>query len=250
WYKEERDLATLVDDTSQVFLGQRLACANCHHHPFEKWSQDDYWSLASFYGRVARKNIPLAGAPNNQGIQLMRLWVKRDGFATNKRTNKPAAIKALDSDEVKVESGEDPRNKLVDWMIDRNNPFVARALVNRYWAHFFGRGIVDPLDDMRVTNPPSNPELLDALASHFVENGMSLKHLVRTIVNSRAYQLSAVPNEFNRNDKQNFTRFYPRRLSAEVLLDAVSQVTDSPTIFNGMPTDTHGPRRALMLPDE
>jgi hypothetical protein len=250
WYKEERDLSNLVDDTSQVFLGQRLACANCHHHPFEKWSQDDYWSMASFYGRVARKNIPIAGANNNQGVQLLRVWVRRDGAATNKRTNKPAAIKALDADELKVENGEDPRNKLVDWMVEKNNRFVTRAIVNRYWAHFFGRGIVDPIDDMRVTNPPSNPELLDALADDFAKNGMSLKRLVRLIVTSRTYQLSANPNAFNKGDKQNFTRFYPRRLAAEVLLDAISQVTDSPAVFAGLPTDTHGPRRAIMLPDE
>lgn len=250
WYKEERDLANLVDDTSQVFLGQRLACANCHHHPFEKWSQDDYWGMASFYGRLARKNIPIPGAPNNRGDQLLRLWVKQDGAATNKRTSKPAAIKALDAPIVQVETGDDPRNHLVDWMIDPKNPFVAKAIVNRYWAHFFGRGIVDPLDDMRVTNPPTNPELLDALAEDFKANGMSLKRLVRTLVNSRTYQLSAIPNEFNKTDKQNFTRFYPRRLGAEVLLDALSQVTDSPSSFAGMPTDTHGPRRALMLPDE
>lgn len=250
WYKEERDLAALVDDTAQVFLGQRLACANCHHHPFEKWSQDDYWGMASFYGRVARKNIPIPGAPNTRGDQLLRLWVRTSGTATNKRTNKPAAIKALDAPEEKIDNGDDPRNHLVDWMVDKNNPFVAKAIVNRYWAHFFGRGIVDPLDDMRVTNPPSNPALLNALADDFVKNGMSLKRLVRTIMMSRTYQLSAVPNEFNKGDKQNFTRFYPRRLGAEVLLDAVSQVTSSPSAFAGLPTDTHGPRRAMMLPDE
>lgn len=250
WYKEERDLSSLVDDTAQVFLGQRLACANCHHHPFEKWSQDDYWGMASFYGRVARKNIPIPGAPNNRGDQLLRLWVKRDGNATNKRTGQPAAIKALDAPTLQIDNGDDPRNKLVDWMIDQKNPFVAKAIVNRYWAHFFGRGIVDPLDDMRVTNPPSNPELLQALADDFVKNGMSLKHLVRSIVSSRVYQLSSVPNEFNKTDKQNFTRFYPRRLGAEVLLDALSQVTDCPTTFAGLPTDQHGPHRAMMLPDE
>jgi hypothetical protein len=250
WYKEERDLSALVDDTAQVFLGQRLACANCHHHPFEKWSQDDYWGMASFYGRVARKNVPIPGSPNNRGDQLLRLYIKRDGSATNKRTGKPAAIKALDAPILDVTSGEDPRNQLVDWMVDPKNPFVAKALVNRYWAHFFGRGIVDPLDDMRVTNPPTNPELLNALAEDFIKHGYSLKHLVKTITGSRTYQLSAVPNEFNKNDKQNFTRFYPRRLSAEVMLDAVSQVTDSPTAFGGMPQDLHGPRRAIMLPDE
>jgi hypothetical protein len=135
-------------------------------------------------------------------------------------------------------------------MVAENNPFFARAVANRYWAHFFGRGIVDPLDDMRVTNPASNEELLDALAKDFVANGFSLKHLVRTIAKSRTYQLSAVPNEFNKFDKQNFARFYPRRMSAEVLLDAVNQVTDSPTAFGGMPQDRYAPKRAIMLPDD
>ena len=135
-------------------------------------------------------------------------------------------------------------------MVDPTNPFFARAVANRYWAHFFGRGIVDPLDDMRVTNPPSNPELLDALAKDLVDNHYSLKHLVKTIVKSRTYQLSSTPNEFNQHDKQNYARYYPRRMSAEVLFDAVNQVADSPTTFNGLPTDRFAPKRAIMLPDE
>ena len=125
-------------------------------------------------------------------------------------------------------------------MADPKNPFFARAVANRYWAHFFGRGIVDPIDDMRVTNPPSNPELLDALAKTLVEHKYSLKTLVRTICKSRTYQLSALPNEFNKHDKQAFARYYPKRLPAEVLLDAVCQVTDSPTAFGGLPA---GPLR-------
>src|SRR5262249_41048662 len=133
---------------------------------------------------------------------------------------------------------------------DPKNPFFAHAIANRYWAHFFSRGIVDPPDDMRVTNPPSNPELLDALAKDFVEHQYSLKHLIRTICKSRTYQLSAVPNEFNKQDKQAFARYYPKRLSAEVLFDAVCQVTDSPANFGGLPQDQHSPRRAIMLPDE
>jgi hypothetical protein len=135
-------------------------------------------------------------------------------------------------------------------MTDPKNPFFARAVANRYWAHFFGRGIVDPLDDMRVTNPPSNPELLDALARELVEHQYSLKHLVRIICKSRTYQLSAVPNDFNKHDKQNYARYYPRRLSAEVLLDAVNQVAGTPGTFGGMPRDKHAPSRAIMLPDE
>jgi len=122
--------------------------------------------------------------------------------------------------------------------------------VNRYWAHFFGKGIVDPVDDMRVTNPPSNPELLDALAQELVQSKFSLKHLVKIMVKSRSYQLSAMPNEFNKNDKKAFARYYPRRMSAEVLFDAVSQVTNSPANFQGLPNDRHSPNRALMLPDE
>jgi hypothetical protein len=134
--------------------------------------------------------------------------------------------------------------------VDAKNPFFSKALANRYWAHFFGRGIVDPLDDMRITNPPSNPQLLDALAKDFVDNKYSLKSLVKTICKSRTYQLSAIPNEFNQLDKQTYARYYPKRLSAEVLLDALSQVTNSPTLFNGLPRDEHAPVRAIMLPDE
>src|SRR5207249_8091387 len=137
-------------------------------------------------------------------------------------------ITPLDGEPMDVSPEDETRHKLVDWMADAKNPFFARAVANRYWAHFFGRGIVDPLDDMRVTNPPTNPELLDALAKELVDSKFSLKHLVRTIVRSRTYQLSAIPNEFNKNDKQAFSRFYPRRLPAEVLFDAVCQVTHSP----------------------
>jgi hypothetical protein len=135
-------------------------------------------------------------------------------------------------------------------MTDAKNPFFARAVANRYWAHFFGRGLVDPLDDMRATNPPSNPELLDALAAEVVRQKFSLKALVRTICTCRTYQLQSEPSESNRHDKQNFARYYPKRMAAEVLVDAVSQVTGSPTQFAGLPRDRHAPARALALPDE
>jgi hypothetical protein len=131
-------------------------------------------------------------------------------------------------------------------MAEPKNPYFARALVNRYWAHFFGRGIVEPLDDLRLTNPPSNPELLDGLAAEFVRGGYDLKRLVRTICTSRVYGLSSVPNDLNARDKQSFARHYPKRMSAEVLLDAISQVTGVPTRFNGLPAGT----RAIELPDE
>jgi hypothetical protein len=250
WYKDLQKEEQFVDDAAQVFLGLRIACANCHHHPYEKWGQDDYWNLASFFSRVGRKNVPVIGGDPNRNAQTTLIYTKSNGQVTNKRTGQPAKHKPLDGAEMTIASDEDPRQKLVDWMVDPKNPFFAKAVANRYWAHFFGRGIVDPLDDMRITNPPSNPELLDALAKTLIDNRYSLKTLVKTIVKSRTYQLSPVPTESNKHDKQNYARYYPKRLSAEVLLDAVCQVTDSPTQFNGLPKDRFAPNRAIMLPDE
>jgi hypothetical protein len=249
WYKELTDPQQFVDDTAQVFLGLRIACAQCHHHPYEKWSQDDYWGMAAFFGRVGRKNVKTLASANDQAQRLV-VFNKPSGTVTNKRTNQPAKIQPLDGAPMEISSDDDPRHRLVDWMSDAHNPFFARAVANRYWAHFFGRGIVDPLDDMRVTNPPSNPELLDALAKDLVDSKFSLKHLVKTIVKSRTYQLSSLPNEFNKHDKQSFARFYPRRMSAEVLYDAVNQVTASKAKFGSLPTDKNAPNRAIMLPDE
>jgi hypothetical protein len=249
WYKEVRTAENFVDDVSQVFLGQRLACANCHHHPYEKWSQDDYWGVAAFFGRVGTKNVPVPGAGNNPQTQRQVLFVRAAGAVQNKRTGQPAPMKPLDADPTDP-GADDPRRAFADWMTDPKNPFFARAVANRYWAHFLGRGIVDPPDDMRVTNPPSNPELLDALAKDLVDNNYSLKALVKTICKSRTYQLAAEPNDTNAADKQSFARYYPRRLSAEVLFDAVCNLTDSPAAFPGLPADRNAPNRAIMLPDE
>ena len=251
WYKEIDKPEQFVDDISQVFLGQRLACAQCHHHPYEKWSQDDYWGLAAFYGRVGRKELRLPNSdPNRQDNRVQVIYTRGTGNVTNKRTQKPAETKTLDGDMLTISTDDDPRTKLVDWMTDPKNPYFAKTVANRYWAHFFGRGIVDPLDDMRITNPPSNPELLDALAKNLIDNKYSLKSLIKTICKSRTYQLSSAPNEFNKHDKQAYARYYPKRMQAEVLLDALCQVTDSPTHFNGLPGDKNAPNRAIMLPDE
>jgi hypothetical protein len=250
WYKEIEKVESFVDDVSQVFLGQRLACANCHHHPYEKWSQDDYWGLAAFYSRVGRKDIRPPGGDGNRDNRIQVVFNMGKGSVTNKRTGKAAEIKPLDGEPMQVAAEVDPREKLVDWMVDPKNPFFAKAVANRYWAHFLGRGIVDPLDDMRVTNPPSNPDLLNALAQNLIDNKYSLKALIKTICKSRTYQLSSAPNDFNKLDKQAYARYYPKRLQAEVLLDALCQVTDSPNRFNGLPTDKNAPNRAIMLPDE
>ncbi len=249
WYRELANPENFVDDLSQVFLGQRIACAQCHHHPYEKWSQDDYWGLAAFFGRVGRKNITIPGGVGNQNNRQV-IFTKATGTVINKRTNVAAKITPLDGEPMDISADDDPRQKLADWMADPKNPFFARAVANRYWAHFFGRGIVDPLDDMRVTNPPSNPELLDALAKELVDSKFSLKHLVKVIVKSRTYQLSSAPNEFNKHDKQSYARFYPRRMSAEVLYDSINLVTAVPAAFGGLPTDSNAPNKAIMLPDE
>ncbi len=251
WFKEVQTPEQFVDDVSQVFLGQRLACANCHHHPYEKWTQDDYWGIAAFFARVGKKNFPIPGATGNNGRnQFQVIYTKSSGSVTNKRTNRTAEMRPLDGEPMKFSAEDDPRIKFAEWLTGSKNPFFAKAVANRYWAHFFGRGIVDPIDDMRVTNPPSNPELLDALAKNLVDNKFSLKALIRTIAKSRTYQLSAVPTEFNQSDKQSFARYYPKRLQAEVVFDAVCFVTESPSDFPGLPKDRNAPQRAMELPDE
>lgn len=250
WYKEVTTPENFVDDVGQVFLGQRLACANCHHHPYEKWSQDDYWGVAAFFGRVGRKTIPAVGQVGNRRSQDQTIYTRSSGSVTNKRTNKTAEMKPLEGEPMEVAADEDPRHVFTDWMTAPQNPFFARAVANRYWAHFFGRGIVDPLDDMRVTNPPSNPELLDALAEDLVKNRYSLKSLIKTICKSRTYGLSPEPNEFNTSDTQSFARYYPKRLQAEVVFDAVCAVTEARSSFNGLPQDEFAPNRAIQLPDE
>jgi len=258
WYRtlfqdQAKFMPEFVDNMGQVFLGLRVSCAQCHHHPYEKWSQDDYWGLASFVARVGQKPIPMPGT-NPQGNNRQRQFIYSRNIAMPAvripNTTRTATMKLLDGEPMVVPSDEDARHKLVDWMVDAKNPYFARAVANRYWAHFFGRGIVDPLDDMRITNPPSNPELLDALAKDLVDKKYSLKNTIRTICKSRTYQLSAVPNEFNKHDKQTYARYYPKRMGAEVLFDAVCQVTNSFTNFPGLPTDKHAPKRAIMLPDE
>jgi hypothetical protein len=243
WYRKLRETNAFVDDTAQVFLGMRLQCARCHHHPFEKWSQHDYYGFAAFFARVGRKPDMQA---QRSGRDAEAIYVLRSGAVAHPKTGETMAPKGLDSVAVNVAPGEDPRQKLVDWLADPKNPFFARAVVNRYWAHFFGRGIVEPLDDMRLTNPPSNPELLDGLAATFVKSGYDLKGLVRAICTSRVYGLSSEPTASNAGDRQSFARHYPRRMSAEVLLDAIAQVAGVPTAFDGLPAGT----RAIELPDE
>jgi hypothetical protein len=170
----------------------------------------------------------------------------REAVAENIRTHQPVRATPLGGAALSLPPQTDPRGALAEWLTAGDNPFFTRVAANRYWKHFFGRGLVEPEDDMRVTNPPSNPELLDALAADFAKTGTDLRALCRVICQSRAYQLSAETNRLNEGDRQNFSRFFPRRISAEVLLDAVDMVTAVPTKFAGVPLGT----RAVQLPDD
>ena len=238
WYKRVKEPKEQLEDVAQLFLGVRMQCAQCHHHPFERWSQDDYYSLSAFFSQVGRK------PSNTRGEDL--IFHKR-GIATAKNIKTGAALKpaALGDPIPAIAADEDPRLKLVDWMASKANPFFAKALVNRYWKHFLQRGLVEPEDDIRDTNPATNPELLAALEKHFIDSSFDLKSLVRVITQSNAYQLSSTPNQYNIADRQNYSRYYPRRLQAEMLLDAIDAVTESQTDFPNLPTGT----RAIALPD-
>jgi hypothetical protein len=239
WYRQVNTLEEQVDDTAQLFLGLRLQCARCHHHPFERWAPDDYYGFASLFSRIGRK-------PSDDPV-TPSLYVRPSGLARNPITKKEQPPRVLGGpDLTSLGPYQDPRQELADWLRRPDNPFFARAVVNRYWKHFFGRGLVEPEDDLRVSNPPSNPELLDALSVDFIAHGFDLKHLVRTIVTSRVYERSSLPTPSNRDDRQNFARYYPRRLPAEVLLDAIGTLTGRPETFDGLPKSF----RATQLPDE
>lgn len=238
WYREVKAPIQQVEDTTQLFLGTRLQCARCHHHPYEKWSEQDYYGLSAFFSTIGRK----------PGLQFReeRIFHKRaEAVAKNPKTGENVKPTGLGASPLELSPEDDPRHALVDWMTAKDNPFFAPALVNRYWKHFFSRGLVEPEDDMRATNPASNPELLQALSKGFIESRFDLKELVRTICNSTTYQLNSLPNAYNADDRQNYSHYYPKRLTAEVLLDAVDRVTGVPTPFEGAPNGT----RALELPD-
>ena len=244
WYREvtDRDVfkaATVrMEDVSQLFLGVRMQCAQCHHHPFEKWSQDDYYGLTAFFERVQSK-------PGDE-LREIQIFHKRGAAgAENPKTKVTLKPTALDAEPMDLPPETDPRHALVNWMVQEDNPFFAHALVNRYWKHFFNRGLVHPEDDLRETNPPSNPDLLEALASGFIDSGYDLKALIRLICQSQTYQLASTTNEHNATDRKNFSRYYPRRLNAEVLLDAIDTVTDSSSEFPGL----HKKARAIQIPD-
>jgi hypothetical protein len=217
-------------NVSQLLLGVQIECARCHNHPFEKWSQNDFYGFAAFFPRVGRKDMYL----NNHNAT----YLKDAGEVIQPKTKKVMQPKYLDGPYETEAQGEDVRYKLAAWVTSPRNQFFARATVNRFWKFYMGRGLVEPVDDFRVTNPSTDGALLDALAADFVENGYNLKQLERRILNSRSYQLSSEPNETNRGDQINYSHFLVRRLLSEQIVDSIVGVTGVPEKFPTFPLGT------------
>jgi hypothetical protein len=217
----------VAQDVAEVFTGVRVQCAQCHNHPFDRWTQDDYYGFVSFFTGVKRKVAS----------------EEREYFIYDD-PNAPPAKHLLDGHPVPAHflgggaadvNGKDPRQALAEWLTAKDNVLFRQNMANRIWARLFGKGIVDPVDDVRISNPPANRELLEALGRHLADYNFDAKRLIRDICNSRIYQLSATPNETNRDDDRQFSHARLRRLRADVLLDAVAEVTATPTSFNRTP---------------
>jgi hypothetical protein len=208
-----------VEVVPQLFLGIRLECAQCHDHPFDVWKQADYNALREFFADTVSKE-----GPGDPGGREIRVFIPPERFLPWER-DKKVSLRLLDGGTVEVAANRDRRAVLAEWLFGPARQQTARAIVNRTWGKLFGRGITDPVDDMRFSNPPVNEPLLAALADDFIAHGYDFKHLARTILNSRTYQLSSAPNATNEHELMNFSHARLRRLSAEQLLDAVSRVT-------------------------
>jgi hypothetical protein len=247
-----RDPQALAETTAQLCFGIRLQCAQCHNHPYERWTQDDYHHMAAWFAQVKFKADALEpGSPRPYAWQLREdaivIYSARTGEVTQPRTGKRMAPKIMGMPAPVIPADRDRRQALADLVTAPDNPFFARATVNRIWHHLTGKGIVDPPDDFRDSNPAANDTLLDALARDFVDHNFDVKHLIRTVANSRTYQLSSHSNPSNREDDKYFSHALVKhkRLPAEVLLDAICAATDVPEKFTGFPTGT----RAVQLPD-
>ncbi len=236
FFRTATDTNDCTETTSQLFLGIRIQCAKCHNHPFERWTQDNYYGIGAFFNRVQRK-------PSDEPDDLV-VWVARAGEVTQPRTGKQMKPWLPLTGDADLPGEDDRRKAFADWLVKPDNPFFAKVEVNRIWGHLLGRGIVEPVDDFRDSNPPSSAALLDALAQDFVQHKYDRKHVIRTILNSRAYQLSSRKNDFNKSDVKYFSHARTRLLSAEQLLDAICQVTSVPEKYAGLPAGT----RATQLP--
>jgi hypothetical protein len=237
YFRASGNPETLTETTAQVFLGVRMQCAKCHNHPYERWTQTQYYQMAAFFARVRSKN----GEAADERI----VFTVNSGDVNHPKTKQAVVPTALDAAPLPANYEGDWRQALADWLTGPKNPFFARILVNRVWKHFMGQGLVEPVDDMRVTNPPTNAALLDWLATDFINHGYDLQYLMRTIIRSEAYQRTAVPTPRNAADTRYYARFYFKRLAAEPLLDAVSAATGVSEKFGGYPAGL----RTIELPD-
>ena len=240
FYRSNRDPSTRAETAARLFLGVRLQCAKCHNHPFDRWTMDDYYSWSAVFARIDYKinaNQRRDKLDLNEFNGEQFIIAKTNGEVKNPRTGKSAPPRFLGV-ETSLAKGDSRLQPLADWLTSPDNVFFARAQANWIWYHLLGRGLVEPIDDVRVTNPASNPPLLEALGANFVEHQFDLRQSIRTICNSRTYQASAVPNATNAGDEENFSRTYLRRLSAEQLVDAQSRVLGLPATFRGYPVGT------------
>lgn len=235
FYQVERDNLKLSENVAQVFMGTRLQCAQCHNHPFDKWTMDDYYGFAAFFAQVKRKK---AEDPREQIIY------DGSGDITHPVTQAKVAPRFLGGT-APAENRKKRRENLAEWLTAPDNPYFSRNLSNIIWEHFLGRGIVHPVDDVRTSNPPSNPALLDDLSQHLIGYDYDFRKLIRDICSSRTYQLSTQTNRSNQSDLTNFSHATPRRIRAEILLDVISQVTNTPNKFKGLP---HG-AKAVSIAD-
>jgi hypothetical protein len=233
-----REPGKMTEDISQTFLGTRFNCNKCHDHPFERWTQNQYYEFGAFFARVQFKKGKL---PEEEVVYRSL----RNGEVKSPKTEKDVTPKVPFGTSTAPAPDDDRREPFIEWMVSKDNPLFAKSAANRIWSYFFGLGVIDPVDDIRAGNPASNPELLDALTEDFVKSGFDLRHLMRTICRSRTYQLSVATNKWNEDDKTNFSHALPRRLSAEQMLDAVAVATGVRPKFSGMPDGM----RAVSLAD-
>lgn len=242
FYALHQDPLEMTENTSVAFMGLSLNCARCHNHPLEKWTNDQYYAMANLFARVRAKGW---GGDFRNGDGLRTLYVSDEGELIQPLTGKPQPPTPLDGEPIPFDDPEDRRVHLAKWLTSPENPYFARSITNRVWANFFGVGLVEPVDDLRMSNPASNEKLLSAAADYLVQQRFDLKALMRQIMRSATYQRSSEPLPMNRDETRFYSRYYPKRLMAEVMLDAISQVTGVATEFPGYAAQT----RALQLPD-
>lgn len=240
YFRTTREPKPTMEKTTQVFLGVRMVCAQCHDHPFERWTQNQYFEMAAFFSAVGLR-------PGYEVGEEIIYDQRADYEMKHPKDSRvvPPAFLVASTSPVRIPANQHRRDALADWLVSKENPFFAKAVANRVWSYFFGKGIIDPVDDIRASNPPVNPALLDALTKDLTDHNFDLQHLIRTIVNSRTYQASFVTNEWNEKDGDNFSHAIPRRLTAEQLMDAVASATGGKPHFPEVPDDTN----ASQVPD-